>query len=74
MQTKTREALNVILNSEDYEIFEALELLQEHVEVDTDLTKEEIQELERRLNELEANGFKGISLEEFDERRRARDS
>ncbi len=63
MQTKTREALNVILNSEDYEIFEALELLQERIEVDTELTEEEIHICLERSAKCKANGYKGISLD-----------
>lgn len=64
MQTKTREAVEIILNADESDLHEAIEALQARANNDTELTEEELKILTDRLDELEANGFKGLLSEE----------
>ncbi|MEE9311673.1 MAG: hypothetical protein V3V10_04595 [Planctomycetota bacterium] len=66
MQTKTREAVEVILNADESEFREALDALQGRCELEADLTEDEIKILQERLAEFIAGGRKGFTEEEVE--------
>lgn len=72
MHTKTKEAVEIILNADEIDFLAAFEVLKSRAESEVDISEEEVQEVYRRLDLFNASGQKGITEEELQVRLRAK--